>query len=252
MTTQQEHCGTWDDTWLHIQTEAVKVGLRAKQQQDNGCRIAFRGENKRICGLSQSRLWRDDSSDEFHHIWEKQINNLERITPFVRERNLDLSALHPSVPNIDGMFCPPSAVLDGVDTLLMDLQHAGEKTLLLDLTLDLNVALFFACYPNKRQAQKKDTLSCGYVKMFEVPESCLWGLWQSSNKRAQAQKGVQVLPSMSRGIEHVAEWVVPSEHRVEVISHLSFVHKVHSATLYPDLEGGITFQNLYEEVTLGD
>ena len=48
MTTQQEHCRTWDDTWLRIQTEAVQVGFRAKQPQNNGWRIAFRGENQRF------------------------------------------------------------------------------------------------------------------------------------------------------------------------------------------------------------
>ena len=237
MTTQRELSDTWKDTWHCIQEEAVQVS--DWQQYPDGPRYAFRGENQIIEGYSQAKLWRDRSNKPFQYVWEKQVINLREASRFMPERNLEIDE-DMSVPNCEGQFSVPSSTKEDIRRLLMDLQHGGADTLLLDITMDLNVALYFACTGNTPPVTG-GVLPDGCIKVFKLPQSCLW-VPHSNNKRAQAQQGRHVLPCYQHGAEHVSKWIVPGVHKRGILRHLAYLYRVHDATLFPDLDGAITFR----------
>ena len=241
MTTQQECSNTWKETLLHIQKEAMEVS--SKHQYPDGPRYAFRGEDEIIQGYSQAKLWRDRSSKSFQCIWKQQVRNLREASWFMPERSLDIDE-DMSVPSCEGQFGVPSSMEESARGLLMDLQHGRAETLLLDVTLDLNVALYFACTQNSPPVNGGE-LPDGSIKVFELPQSCLWKP-DNNNKRAQAQKGRHILPCHQHGAEHVSNWIVPGKHKRYILRHLAYAHRVHDATLFPDLEGAITFRRFMD------
>lgn len=242
MAIPRECSDNWDETWLRIQKKAVQLTIRTCPDD---YRYAFRGENQTICRYSQSKLWRYKPSLSFQGVWEKQVEDLKQAVEFVRERKLDLEKGLP-VPTRKGKFGCPKQLEGDVQDLLMDLQHRGGDTLLLDMTVNLNVALYFACIHNTRVSYLPD----GYVKVFKIPRSCLWHP-RPDNKRAQAQEGVHVLPCRKSGIKHVYKWVIPGRHKSGIMEHLGRVHRVHDATMFPDLEGFVAFRRFQEETGAG-
>ncbi len=207
-------------------------------------RYVFRGENLNIYKCSQSLLWRHNPNLSFQSAWEKQVEDLKQASSFVRDRRLDFKNGVP-VPIREDQFGNPRQVDTAVQDLIMDIQHMGGRTLLLDVTTDLNVALFFACTTSEDQPDDGAELPDGCVKIFKVPNVCLWHP-RSTNQRSLVQKGLHVLPCRQRGIKQIQKWVVKGEHKTSILNHLAHTHRVHDSTMFPDIEGYISFQRFME------
>ena len=229
----------WKETWLDIQEKSTDLCTPPEN-----FRYVFRGENQDIYNMSQSNLWRRNPHWTFAAVWKEQIERLEYAVNFDRERG-NLFETSPPELKHDGTFGVMLQADRAVRDLLMDIQHMGGSTLLLDVTVDLNVALFFACILTKYQANKGGGLPDGYVKVFKVPKKYLWEP-KPSNRRALVQKGLHVLPCSQHGIKEVEKWTVRGAHKEGILEYLAHHYRVHDATMFPDVEGYIAFQEFID------
>ena len=124
---------------------------------------------------------------------------------------------------------------DSARSLLFKLQHFGRPTMLVDFTLDVNVALFFAS-----QAGAGD----GCVKAFPFPKENIW-MPGETVPRATLQRSAPVLVG-EEGLkprEDTYCWPVPAELKQDLREHLRYAHGLSVLTLFPDLPGAIQSLN---------
>ena len=121
--------------------------------------------------------------------------------------------------------------------LLVEMQHYGGKTNLIDFTTDCFVALFFACEQFASEngriiCQRKELLS-PFIK--EPPEPI---------NRVVAQKSIFVRPSKGF-IEPNEDDVIniPANLKVPMLEHLRTDHDISTETIYNDIHGFIRYQN---------
>lgn len=127
--------------------------------------------------------------------------------------------------------------------LLCQMQHYGSPTNLLDCTLDLHVALFFACQGNS----SKD----GCVRGISVPADTVLEPDLPGDLRVQAQRSVFCwLPSGgAQPDEEDWEFIrVPADCKTTLLRYLSTVHNISPRTMFPDLIGAIHHTNAVENM----
>ena len=126
--------------------------------------------------------------------------------------------------------------------ILIELQHYGGKTNLIDFTTDYLIAIFFACSGHftkhgrvilldKNEAIEKD--------MIIDP--------QKPQHRVIAQKSVFIHPP--DGFIEVPKnkkVTIPSTLKQEFLTYLRKYHDISTETIYNDIHGFITFQNIHE------
>ena len=126
--------------------------------------------------------------------------------------------------------------------ILIELQHYGGKTNLIDFTTDYLIAIFFAC--------------SGYIKnhgrvilldINEAIEKDLIIYPQNPQHRVIAQKSVFVDPP--DGFIEVPKdkkVTIPSALKQEFLTYLRKHHDISTETIYNDIHGFITYQNIHE------
>ena len=125
--------------------------------------------------------------------------------------------------------------------LLVEMQHYGGKTNLIDFTTDCFVALFFACeqYVSENGriiCQKKKLLS---PSIKEPPEPI---------NRVVAQSSVFVRPPDGFIKPDDNDIInIPSEIKLPMLEYLQEIHDISTETIYNDIHGFIRYQKDYME-----
>ena len=125
--------------------------------------------------------------------------------------------------------------------LLVEMQHYGGKTNLIDFTTDCFVALFFACeqYASENGriiCQKKELLS---PSIKEPPEPI---------NRVVAQSSVFVRPPDGFIKPDDNDIInIPSEIKLPMLEYLQEIHDISTETIYNDIHGFIRYQKDYME-----
>ena len=121
--------------------------------------------------------------------------------------------------------------------LLVEMQHYGGKTNLIDFTTDCFVALFFACEQFASEngriiSQRKELLG---PSIKEPPELI---------NRVIAQKSVFVRPSKGFIDPNEGDIInIPANLKVPMLEHLRTAHDISTETIYNDIHGFIRYQN---------
>ena len=125
------------------------------------------------------------------------------------------------------------------EVILTQLQHFGGITNLIDFTTDYLVALFFAC----DGAPKED----GRVVLLERTEERRSYIWPPSRlaPRIIAQKSIFVQPPQGF-VELDAVVAVPQSLKQPLLNYLDSCHGISARTIYGDLHGFITRQNIHQ------
>lgn len=120
--------------------------------------------------------------------------------------------------------------------LLVEMQHYGGKTNLIDFTTDRFVALFFACEQSASEdgriiCQRKELLSS---TIKEPPESI---------NRVVAQSSVFVRPPEGFIKPDDNDIInIPSEIKLPMLEYLQEIHDISIETIYNDIHGFIRYQ----------
>lgn len=125
--------------------------------------------------------------------------------------------------------------------ILIELQHYGGKTNLIDFTTDYLIAIFFACsgYPKNH----------GRVILLDINEAIKKGIIirpQNPQHRVIAQKSVFVDPP--DGFIEVPKdkkVTIPSALKQEFLTYLRKHHDISTENIYNDIHGFITYQNIH-------
>ena len=126
--------------------------------------------------------------------------------------------------------------------ILIELQHYGGKTNLIDFTTDYLIAIFFACsgYPKNH----------GRIILLDINEAKEKDMIihpQNPQHRVIAQKSVFVDPP--EGFIEVPKdkkVTIPSALKQEFLTYLRKHHGISTETIYNDIHGFITYQNIHE------
>lgn len=125
--------------------------------------------------------------------------------------------------------------------ILIELQHYGGKTNLIDFTTDYLIAIFFACSGYLKNH--------GRVILLDRNEAMEKGMIidpQNPQRRVIAQKSVFVDPP--DGFIEVPKdkkITIPSVLKQEFLTHLRKHHDISTETIYNDIHGFITYQNIH-------
>ena len=125
--------------------------------------------------------------------------------------------------------------------LLVEMQHYGGKTNLIDFTTDCFVALFFACEQyaseNGRIICQKKALLSSSIK--EPPKPI---------NRVVAQSSVFVRPSDGFIKPDDNDIInIPSKIKLPMLEYLQEIHDISTETIYNDIHGFIRYQKDYME-----
>ena len=121
--------------------------------------------------------------------------------------------------------------------LLVEMQHYGGKTNLIDFTTDCFVALFFACEQFASEngriiCQRKELLSPS-IKEPSEPIN-----------RVVAQRSIFVRPSKGFIDPNEDDVInIPANIKVPMLEHLRTAHDISTETIYNDIHGFIRYQN---------
>ncbi len=171
--------------------------------------------------------------------FETVSSNLYRV--FLEHKDFDVEAEQLDIEVVQkGMLEEAKKYLrrTGSDCeLLVEMQHYGGKTNLIDFTIDCFVALFFACEQFASEngriiCQRKELLS---PSIKEPPEPI---------NRVVSQKSIFVRPS--KGFIDPSEDDViniPANIKVPMLEHLRTAHDISTETIYNDIHGFIRYQN---------
>lgn len=197
----------------------------------------FRGESKcfpQIATKLHRRLtaWRVQDIPTFLPVCQTRI--LQQISRFLPEFPKGIN--FPEVLSL-GMETAAATAPRLVD-LLCRLQHFGGTTNLLDFTKDYLVALFFACVHHESENGRVIFLSSETYSVWEpVPtdsriqaqKSCVYWVWQGE------------IPMDSPG---VSTMTVPHQQKAMLLQYLDQCHNISIETIYPDLQGAISWSEL--------
>lgn len=205
----------------------------------------FRGENQHYESVSSS-LYREVYKDSR---WCK-LNDEERSTYF---KNLEAKVLECGRSFLgnhdwywgseDGGVYSPSFLFDDPsrDELedLAKIQHMGGKTNLVDFTMDVNVALFFSCYPCYSDSKKNRD---GRVIIFRREPGQTGNIFpnviHSNSQRSiliRAPDGI-IPPNQYDVVS------VPAKEKEEILHDLWLYHGIRAETMFTSLQGFITNQ----------
>ncbi len=218
--------------WLEFQAQCLGAVNNLQKNDDNNRAwvMLFRGEVDHCPDRPvQSRLRRSYSP-------LGGLGELEQV------QKRDLYWISLSLPEVDSRqfshwddVQPSDLTSDSTRSLLFKLQHFGRPTMLVDFTLDVNVALFFAS-----QSCEGD----GCVKAFPFPEESIW-IPGETVPRATLQRSAPVLVR-AEGLQPREDtycWPVPAGLKQSLREHLKYAHGLSPLTLFPDLPGAIQSLN---------
>ena len=187
----------------------------------------YRGEAKHHCQVS-SGLYR--AYDEAH----KKLDTGCEIEPHdvVGSQCAILQKLKADLPEVDK---------DDGEELLIQLQHYGCKTNLIDFTTDYAVALFFACYKHSDKDGRVILLeNTAENKDYSVIETL------RTIHRVEAQKSILVQPKTGfLNIEPCSQVVcVPKDLKKAMLTYLEKHHGISAKRIYKDIHGFIEFADI--------
>ena len=124
--------------------------------------------------------------------------------------------------------------------LLSHLQHYESVTNLVDFTMDVKVALFFACEDHIREDGRIIILERKYSDTLRFHEP------KSPEDRVPAQKSVLVKPK-DGVIQNWRQVNVPSTLKVRVMEHLQQCHRIDHRSMYEGYHGYIKLRHRYRK-----
>ena len=133
-----------------------------------------------------------------------------------------------------------TAFTDDTD-ILIELQHYGGKTNLIDFTTDFLIAMFFACDSSYRED--------GRVILFEraTRRYQIESPKKNQNNRVISQKSIFVRSSTGFIEDKEVEFVsIPSKLKQAAMEHLSKYHGLTTETIYNDMMGFIQNQQKHQ------
>lgn len=141
-------------------------------------------------------------------------------------------------PEIDDAKCYTGE--DDDWKLLSHIQHYGGITNLVDFTMDVNVALFFACDGHIREDGRIIILErkCSDALKFHEPKE--------PTDRAPAQRSILVKPD-NGVIESAPPVKVPSELKVPVLKYLNQFYNIDYRSIYEGYHGYIKLRQRYNK-----
>lgn len=196
--------------------------LRKIEQKANTAEYIYRGESKHF---------------------ETVSSNLYRV--FLEHEDFDVNAEDFDIEVVQTRMLDDAKKYlrrtGGDSGLLVEMQHYGGKTNLIDFTTDCFVALFFACEQFVSEngriiCQKKELLS---RSIKEAPEPI---------NRVVAQSSVFVRPPDGFIKPDDNDIInIPSEIKLPMLEYLQEIHDISTETIYNDIHGFIRYQKDYME-----
>ena len=175
--------------------------------------------------------------------FETVSSNLYRV--FLERKDFDVTAEHFDVEIVQKrMLDDAKKYLRRTSSdceLLVEMQHYGGKTNLIDFTTDRFVALFFACEQFASEngriiCEKKELLS---PSIKEPPKPI---------NRVVAQSSVFVRPPDGFIKPDDNDIInIPSEIKLPMLEYLQEIHDISTETIYNDIHGFIRYQKDYME-----
>ena len=208
MDNPSENQGSSEDKWRKVCELIAKINDKARDGD-----YVFRGETKHFPKVS-SGLYRE---------LEKAVEMGYSLADFEK-------------PDIDDAKNYTGQNDDW--KLLSHLQHYGGVTNLVDFTMDVKVALFFACENNIREdgriiiLERKDS---DHLKFHEP---------QCPEDRAPAQKSVLIKPE-NGVIKNLCQINVPSTLKVQMMEYLHQCHNIDHRGMYEGYHGFIKLRDRY-------
>ena len=175
--------------------------------------------------------------------FETVSSNLYRV--FFERADFDVEAEHFDIEVVQkGMLEEAKKYLrrTGSDCeLLVEMQHYGGKTNLIDFTTDCFVALFFACEQfsseNGRFISQRKELLRPSIKEPPVPIN-----------RVLAQKSIFVRPPQGFIDLEVDDIInIPANIKLPMLEYVKETHDISTETIYNDIHGFIRYQNIHLE-----
>ncbi|MDE0011039.1 MAG: FRG domain-containing protein [Candidatus Poribacteria bacterium] len=188
----------------------------------------------------------EDKADPSEYIYRGESKHFETVSSnlyrvFLEHKDFDVEAEQLDIEVVQkGMLEEAKKYLRTIGSdceLLVEMQHYGGKTNLIDFTTDCFVALFFACEQFASEngriiCQRKELLSPS-IKEPSEPIN-----------RVVAQKSIFVRPSKGF-IEFNEDDVIniPANLKVPMLEYLRTAHDISTETIYNDIHGFIRYQN---------
>ena len=214
-----------------------------KEKSSDGDYI-YRGERKRHRKISSSFYRECAKIDSVaFDLRDAQKEMLDTAKKHTANSPIGLLADYLDVKNSHAMRIDVKKAIENVAEreILIELQHYGGKTNLIDFTTDYLIAIFFACSGYLK--------SPGRVILLDINEAIEKGLIiypQNPQHRVIAQKSVFVDPS--DGFIEVPKdkkVTIPSAIKQEFLTYLRKHHGISTETIYNDIHGFITYQNIH-------
>jgi len=175
--------------------------------------------------------------------FETVSSNLYRV--FLGRKDFDIEAEHFDIEVVQkGMLEEAKKYLRRTSSdceLLVEMQHYGGKTNLIDFTTNPFVALFFACEQSASEdgriiCQRKELLS---LTIKEPPEPI---------SRVVAQSSVFVRPPEGFIKPDDNDVItIPAEIKLSMLEYLQESHDISVETIYNDIHGFIKYQDIHLE-----
>lgn len=180
---------------------------------------------------------------EEHPYTGKVSSNLYRV--FLEHKGFDVNAEHFDIEVVQTHMLDDAKKYlrrtGGDSELLVEMQHYGGKTNLIDFTTDYFIALFFACEKFSSENgriifQKKELIN---LSIKESPKPI---------NRVVSQSSVFVRPPEGFIIPDDNDVIdIPSEIKLPVLEYLKESHDISIETIYNDIHGFISYQRDYME-----
>lgn len=230
--------------------------IREIEQKSVGGGYIYRGEHKTYAehpynGKVSSSLWREFCIEE--ETFNIEIIQKEMVRAAKKHAGY-LSEDSRANPEKLSVFARGLSDINIDHKILIDIQHYGGKTNLIDFTTDYFIALFFACdgcYDEDGRVvlQKTDEI----IFMITHP--------RNPRHRVIAQKSIFTRPPKGF-IEPREEEIViiPASLKQDILGHLRNYHSISIESIYNDLHGfirnqdihGDAYTNFYRALACGD
>ena len=217
--------------------------IREIEQKSVGGGYIYRGERKLHTehpynGKVSSSLWREfyieQGTFDIEIIQKEMVRAAKKHAGYLSEDSR-------ANPNRLSVFARGFSDINIDHEILIEIQHYGGKTNLIDFTTDYFIALFFACdgcYDEDGRVvlQKTDKI----ISMITHP--------RNPRHRVIAQKSVFIRPPKGfiepRGEEIV---IIPANLKQDILGHLRNYHSISTEAIYNDLHGFIRNQDIHGE-----
>ena len=209
-------------------------------------KFIFRGENKVNPKIS-STLYREQE-ESIENILKPKIKEFEKLNfPAIEKEIIDKAKRHFRSGATDG-------------EILIELQHYGGKTPLIDFSKNFLIALFFACngehkgdgrlicYDTSNLKEINASATDNSTQMLSLKEKD-YLLIPDNNKNSRVIFQSSVFIRSSKGfIEVNPEQIITikEEHKQKLLEELRKYYNIHMDTIYNDLQGFITNSDNYK------